>query len=604
AKRPRSDRAGGEDEGGVGARLAERLQSAGRRVVRVRPGPMLEHRGADEWTLRPGSAEDFQTLVEGLERAESGHFVHLWSLDPQEAAAAADVLGRERARGADTLLALAGALAARGSGSARVTVATAGVHDVSGEEALLPARASAAAAVAAVREAGVAARHLDFGTDGGPRAAARKAEQLLPELLAEGDADAVAYRGRLRFVRGWEAPAAEEGVAPATLKADGVYLLTGGLTPPGLALAGALAGPGARLALLGGLPVPPREMWQMVIDACAHAAGPIDQVRALEEAGAEVAFSSADPRELGALRIFAATVRARWGRIDGVIHCAAAAGEGDGRHAGPASSAEPVDVLAAAAAGANALRAVFRDEPLDFCLLLSGHDAGGAAAEAYLDAFCAAQARESAVPWISARMAPIRTSPDGEGVDPAAFVDTLRAILAAPAPQVVVSDSEPAAPARRAAVEGTAVEEAAVEDAASHEPEADEVQSPGVAAAAPSAAPQAAAPAAPGAADARNVLTTYAPPANDVQTHVAGVWQELLGVGQVGIHDDFFELGGHSLLGIRVLSRLRTELAVDLPPEVLFMAPTVAQLSEVVEAVMAEELDGMSDEELRALAEA
>jgi acyl carrier protein len=457
-----------------------------------------------------------------------------------------------------------------------------------------------------MREAGVAARLVDFGTDAGPRAAARKAEQLLGELPAGEDADAVAYRGRLRFVREWDAPAAEEGVAPATLREDGVYLVTGGLTPAGLAVAGALARPGVRLALLGGLPVPPRELWEMAVEACAHAAGPIDQVRALEEAGAEVAFSPADPGDLGALRIFASTVGSRWGRIDGVIHCAAAAAIGDARHA--SESTEPADLLSAVSAGAHALRVAFRDQPLDFCLLLSDDDADGAAAEAYLATFCEARARESAVPWISARMVPVRTSPEGEGATPAVFVDTLRAILAAPAPQVLVSETDPAV--RAAAARVVPVEAAAEETAAAADPvvEAAPPAAPDAVppppAVQPAAVQQAPAPAPAGGTDGRSVLTAYVAPRNDVETHVAALWQELLGVGTVGIHDDFFELGGHSLLGIRVLSRLRTELAVDLPPEMLFMAPTVAQLSEVVEAVLTEELDGLSDDDLRALADA
>src|SRR5258708_18300790 len=71
----------------------------------------------------------------------------------------------------------------------------------------------------------------------------------------------------------------------------------------------------------------------------------------------------------------------------------------------------------------------------------------------------------------------------------------------------------------------------------------------------------------------------YVAPRSETERVLAGVWQELLGIGEVGIHDNFFELGGHSLFAARLLSRVRAALGVSLPLEAIFEGPTIAELA-------------------------
>jgi amino acid adenylation domain-containing protein len=54
-------------------------------------------------------------------------------------------------------------------------------------------------------------------------------------------------------------------------------------------------------------------------------------------------------------------------------------------------------------------------------------------------------------------------------------------------------------------------------------------------------------------------------PRNPTEAAIAAIWAELLGVTEVGVHDDFFALGGHSLLGVQVISRVRESLGLGLP---------------------------------------
>jgi thioesterase domain-containing protein len=71
-------------------------------------------------------------------------------------------------------------------------------------------------------------------------------------------------------------------------------------------------------------------------------------------------------------------------------------------------------------------------------------------------------------------------------------------------------------------------------------------------------------------------------PRDAVEAVLVRIWQEALGLGAIGVHDDFFDLGGHSLLGVRLLLRLHGEFGVRLSLAALFEAPTVAALAELV----------------------
>ncbi|WP_330241204.1 non-ribosomal peptide synthetase [Streptomyces sp. NBC_00525] len=65
-------------------------------------------------------------------------------------------------------------------------------------------------------------------------------------------------------------------------------------------------------------------------------------------------------------------------------------------------------------------------------------------------------------------------------------------------------------------------------------------------------------------------------PEPGLEEQLAAVWSEVLGQERVGRHDDFFALGGHSLLAVRILSRLRSDLGVEVALSDLFDAPTLA----------------------------
>jgi acyl carrier protein len=91
---------------------------------------------------------------------------------------------------------------------------------------------------------------------------------------------------------------------------------------------------------------------------------------------------------------------------------------------------------------------------------------------------------------------------------------------------------------------------------------------------------------------------TFLPPRTPGEESLANIWREVLGIEQIGVHDDFFALGGHSLLTTRVMSRVRQTFGVNLPLRALFESSTVAELfvailRDLAEEHEAEELDQM-----------
>ncbi len=71
----------------------------------------------------------------------------------------------------------------------------------------------------------------------------------------------------------------------------------------------------------------------------------------------------------------------------------------------------------------------------------------------------------------------------------------------------------------------------------------------------------------------------FVAPRNQFEQTVAEIWRDVLGIDQVGIHDNFFDLGGHSLRLLQVHLKLRQVLHREIPLHELFQYPTVSALA-------------------------
>lgn len=94
-----------------------------------------------------------------------------------------------------------------------------------------------------------------------------------------------------------------------------------------------------------------------------------------------------------------------------------------------------------------------------------------------------------------------------------------------------------------------------------------------------------------GKIDRKNLVATeiqtdanHAPPTSQAELKLARLWTELLSVQNPGRHDNFFDLGGHSLTATQLVSRIHSEMSIDIQLKDIFEHPTLAGLAQVAES--------------------
>jgi amino acid adenylation domain-containing protein len=83
------------------------------------------------------------------------------------------------------------------------------------------------------------------------------------------------------------------------------------------------------------------------------------------------------------------------------------------------------------------------------------------------------------------------------------------------------------------------------------------------------------------------LAAAFVAPKTALEQQIAKVFEELLGVEGVGVHDDFFELGGHSLLLTQLAARVRKQTKTEVGLRSLFEKRSVADLAAQIEAARA-----------------
>jgi phthiocerol/phenolphthiocerol synthesis type-I polyketide synthase E len=567
--------------------LVERLERTGQRVSRVIAGDRFTRISDSAYTLNPQSPDDYKSLLEEIRSLEAmpARVIHLWSLTPDsQAPSGVEHFGRMQAVGFYSLLYLAQAINELNLDEPlHIWALTNDLYEVESGDRVQPEKATLSAPCTVIPQEcdNVTCSLIDVVV---PEPTSQPEECLLDQLLAEVQATpsdfVIAYRGQRRWVQQYEPAHIPAEAAPLrSLREKGVYLITGGMGGIGLSLAQYLSETfRAKLVLTGRSILPERNQWPAWLDAHDEQdrlSRTIRKIQAMEEAGAEVLVLRADVAdELQMQSVLTQTIE-RFGQLHGVIHTAGLAGAKAIRFIPEVDRADCELHFQGKVYGLYSLEKVLQGRELDFCLLFSSNASilGGlgsvayTAANLFMDAFAQRRSQQPGTPWISANWdgwlmgeserltASFETSLDQYAMTPQESVRAFgRVIGGAPAGQIVVSTGD--LPGRLKMWIGP---DATTRAAATTDDDASGALHPRPA-----------------------VGTAYAPPTDELEESVITIWQDLLGIEQLGIHDNFFELGGNSLLGLKVISRLKRELNVDIPVTALFEGPTVCALAKVI----------------------
>jgi acyl transferase domain-containing protein/acyl carrier protein len=559
------------DDGGLGATLAARLQSAGARVATVSAGSHFEHRGQMQFAAEPGEPTHYRDLLKALQTMDfsPSDILHLWPLSSVDSPTRIDV-DRGLSQSFYSLVELAQALGEAGQARLRIHNVTSNLFSVLGEPLSSPLAATALGPVEVIPKEyeGWVCRNIDIDLLDPPPS---PVDALWEECIRASD-KSVALRAGYRWVRVFDQLDFQtESSTPVPIRQGATYLITGGLGGIGFVLARHLAQTArANLVLIGRAGLPDSDDTETSIDDRK-----LERLEQLRSLGTRVDYYSADVTHPAQMADVIRQAEAEHGDIRGVIH---AAGVAAGGVIQQRSRGECAAVIAPKVQGALVLQELFQTRKADFIFLCSSTSAvlgefgqvDYAAANLFQDVLASRSATEG--PWICSvnwdTWAEIGMAAETEV--PARLQETRRQILATG----ITCD------------EGTRVFERVLASRLQHvvvstrnfqaRLEHEKLFSAEAIALSSAAAQLHARP---------ELSSEFKAPESPTQTTVAGIWQNSLGIRDVGIDDDFFELGGDSLLATQVISRIRDELGVALPMPSFFNHPTLAGVADSIDTV-------------------
>ncbi|MUL39086.1 type I polyketide synthase [Gloeocapsopsis dulcis] len=591
------------DEYGLGAQIVKRLELEGHKVITVTIGEQFgttsesskEQIGKCAYTIAPQQHDDYNTLLKEL-RAQDlipQRIIHLWSVTQSE-------LGDfNTTQGFQSLLLLTQALGKQNfTDELQLVVISNNMQAVTGVENLCPEKATVLGLVKVIPQeySNIKCRSIDITVPSpGSWQEEKFVNQLLTELKGNSLDSVIAYRSWERWVQTFE-PVQLAASIPETpkLREKGVYLITGGLEDIGIVVAEHLAKTvQAKLLILEAEDFPHYQEWEQWLtthDEQDNISCKILKAQELEKLGAEVLIKNVDLVNLAQMQSAIAQIQEHFGQLNGVFHTAKIPIE---KLFTPIAEIEPTECeqqFQQKRQGLLVLEEILQFQKLDFCLLMSSltsilgglGSVGYSAVSLLMDAFTYQYNQKNPVPWMSINWDAWQFRTDNQeifastslaefAIQPQEGINALeRILLWSQYHQIVVSTGN-----LQSRIDQWIKLESLQEKTTNRQINLSSRHS------------------------RPNLKNAYVAPSNDVERKLADIFQELLGIEPIGIHDNFFALGGDSLTGTVLISQVRKHFQVELPIRSLFEAPTVAELALVIEEILIEEIEQLSADEER-----
>ena len=564
--------------------LEKELNEQGHTVITVIAGSVFEHKTESSWSINPEERLHYDELLRSIKQA--GHLpqfiLHAWNVNDRPVTPENQLKQSSKQLLSTTFYSLL-YLAQAAQQQDMVHPMTLGVlsvdvHDITGSELINPIHGTLHGPCRVIEKESpnIQCIQLDLET----RSINQQAfyvEEILSCITHPPAHKTLALRGKHFWVPEFSPITLDVKQTDVPVKQKGVYLITGGLGGLGLAFANWLAKEyKAILFLLGRSPIPERKEWTAILndaEAKSTLKAKIKAIQHLESQGATVIPLQANVTNLEEMRNTIDRITKKQGTLNGVIHTAGVI-EDTLIPLKDANSAQRV--LAPKVQGTLVLGHVLKEPQLDFFVLCSSINAylspagqiDYTAANGFQDAFAYAYKQVTGINtisinwpgWKETGMLAEKKEAFGDqawfkreynrGILTEEGIEALKGALALGTPQLIVS-KEPIDL------------ETDVLDHAPKEASAIKPSSNGA---------------------IKHTTENGTLPENaSTKAQLQHIWSQVLGVEQIGVHDDFFEMGGHSLLAVTLFKKMEKSLgALHLPISALIQAPTIAKFSPLI----------------------
>ncbi|WP_016949098.1 SDR family NAD(P)-dependent oxidoreductase [Anabaena sp. PCC 7108] len=627
------------DDLGLGQSLCQRLEAQNYPCIKVEAGNNFAQISSEHYVVNPANEEDYHWLIKSLitNNYAIGHIFHLWNYETyNDDISDLETLEVSQQKGLYSLLFLVKAIDKLHETKDNIQL----LFVASYSQSILPSDAfsegeaescgHATRTPIAYQKATVLGflktipqeipwlecRHIDL-----PIAAIEiNRSYLLSEFSVLTPESEVAYRDGQRLVpRLQKTDFAEQEQQQLPFKTSGVYLITGGLGGIGIKIARYLLEHyQARLLLIGRTPLPDESTWENYQEGEDALTAKIQAYQQLRQLPGSVLYQAVDICNLDDMKQTINLVSSQWEtQIDGVIHLAGVLQE---QLITSATQASLTAKLQQKVMGTWVIHHLLQHQNPGFFIHFSSVNSffGGtgvgayAAANSFQEAFSTYQRQHTS--WQSyclswsmwdetgmSRGYPMKELSRAKGfcaISPSQGIDSLLVALAHRSNHLLVGLDAGKSHIQRFTLDCQNLQQlTALFTAKTSELSIEQLYQPNLADCFGTLThchfvqldeiPLTDS----GEVDIKQLTHTYTglkvteqtEPRNPVERQLAEIFQKVLGLEKVGIHDNFFSLGGHSVLAAQIVSQIQETFGCDLALWVLFQSSTIAELAQVIE---------------------